>query len=393
MPSTFRCGPIAGRTASPARDDPTEPARPRCGCPGRPAAAPCGRRCPTSAVTGRSPIVSIHVRRVSRATPPGLAKPVAVLACSRVSPMPTEQLRPVSASTRCLHLPGQLLGVAVTAPTKASSHPHTSTTTGNDRSVAMTRADACRRPAGRTGRNTASGHFRAAGRAACPSCTPNARASYGRRGHHLARPGRDRRRPRPRPGGRRARGAAGPRRRPGTGRGRRGGPSPARSCHLPAGHRLGTRAAEPFDVPGELVGRLAGVSSLVSISTSYRACPWTVHTCARVIPGGRSPLRCSRASATSSEHLMPTQTTAMPSSVACQSRQAVSSTTTSSTRTFRPAGPPRRRPRSRRAAPATDWADVKDGSVGGRPEPQAVGRVRSRSAWEVRGPATRRGAC
>ena len=75
--------------------------------------------------------------------PPGLANPVAVLACSLVSPMPTAQLRPVSASTAALHVPGERLGVVgARRPTKASSHPHTSTTTGNDRSVAMTRADA-----------------------------------------------------------------------------------------------------------------------------------------------------------------------------------------------------------------------------------------------------------
>ena len=97
---------------------------------------------PQMSVTGRSPIVVIHESRVSSAMPPGFAKPVAVFAWSRVRPMPTAQLRPVSASTRSRTARARSAGWWVRAPRKASSHPISSTTTGIDRSVAMTRADA-----------------------------------------------------------------------------------------------------------------------------------------------------------------------------------------------------------------------------------------------------------
>ena len=97
---------------------------------------------PQTAVTGRSPMVSIHVRRVSVATPPGLANPVAVLACSLVSPIPTEHRSPVAANTRRLKPTGERLRVVGRTPTNASSQPHTSTTTPSDRSVAMTSSDA-----------------------------------------------------------------------------------------------------------------------------------------------------------------------------------------------------------------------------------------------------------
>ena len=97
---------------------------------------------PHTSVTGRSPIVGSHVAHVRRATPPGLANPVAVFACSLVSPIPTAHVSPVSAWTRCCTDRASASGSSVTAPRKASSQPHTSTTTGNDRSVAMTRAEA-----------------------------------------------------------------------------------------------------------------------------------------------------------------------------------------------------------------------------------------------------------
>ena len=48
---------------------------------------------PEIAVTGSAPITGSHDRRVRLATPPGLAKPVAVFACSLVSPIPTAQRR------------------------------------------------------------------------------------------------------------------------------------------------------------------------------------------------------------------------------------------------------------------------------------------------------------
>ena len=98
---------------------------------------------PQMAVTGRSPIVGIHVRRVSRATPPGLANPVAVLACSFVSPMPTAQCSPVACSTRAWMSPGERLGVVgADADERLVPTPHLDDGTGNERSVAITRSDA-----------------------------------------------------------------------------------------------------------------------------------------------------------------------------------------------------------------------------------------------------------
>ena len=85
---------------------------------------------PQMAVTGLTPIVGIQSRRIMRATPPGLANPVAVLASRRVSPMPTAHDRPVVAATLALISPASASGSSVVAPRKASSQPHTSTVTG-----------------------------------------------------------------------------------------------------------------------------------------------------------------------------------------------------------------------------------------------------------------------
>ena len=54
---------------------------------------------PHRAVVGRSPMTSIQLSRVSSKTPCGLPKSVAILARTNVSPMPTEQWRPVAPST------------------------------------------------------------------------------------------------------------------------------------------------------------------------------------------------------------------------------------------------------------------------------------------------------
>jgi hypothetical protein len=97
---------------------------------------------PDSAVTGSAPITGSQVRWVKRATPPGLAKPVAVLAWSFVSPIPTAQRSRVSASTVAWTRRAKPSGSAVRAPTHASSHPHSSTATSSDRSAAITWADA-----------------------------------------------------------------------------------------------------------------------------------------------------------------------------------------------------------------------------------------------------------
>ena len=54
---------------------------------------------PHSASGGRSYMTPAHVSWVSANTPAGLANPVATLARSRLSPMPTEHTSPVASST------------------------------------------------------------------------------------------------------------------------------------------------------------------------------------------------------------------------------------------------------------------------------------------------------
>src|SRR5262245_31919758 len=133
---------------------------------------------PQTAVTGRSPIVSSHIRCVRVAIPPGFANPVAVLAWSFVSPIPTAQVRPVSSNNRSFTARARPSGSSVSAPITASSHPHSSTTTGNVRSTAIARDDASSYAGLSEGRNTASGQRRAASASGIPDRTPNALASY-----------------------------------------------------------------------------------------------------------------------------------------------------------------------------------------------------------------------
>ena len=98
---------------------------------------------PQSAVVGRSPMTSIQLSRVSMKVPCGLPKSVAILARTRVSPMPTEQCSPVAASTAAWIERAATTGSSASIPTKASSHPSTSTTApGVARNVAITCADA-----------------------------------------------------------------------------------------------------------------------------------------------------------------------------------------------------------------------------------------------------------
>ena len=105
--------------------------------------APIFAPTPHSAVVGRSPMTSIQLSRVSRKVPCGLPKSVAILARTRVSPMPTEQCRPVASSTAAWIERAAASGSSVSTPTNASSHPSTSTTApGVARSVSITRADA-----------------------------------------------------------------------------------------------------------------------------------------------------------------------------------------------------------------------------------------------------------
>ena len=134
-------------------------------------------------------------------------------------------IRPVSASTRSCTARASASGSSVRDADERLVPARPSTTTGNERSVAITRPTPRRRPARSDGRNTASGHRRARG----PQRHARAHAErprlVRRRGHDLARSGRVRRRRRPPPAARPAPGAAAPRPRPGTGRGRRAGPS------------------------------------------------------------------------------------------------------------------------------------------------------------------------
>ena len=156
------------------------PARRRCGC--RPSARRAAVRAADAPQRGDGPVAHRRrstSRRVSRATPPGLANPVAVFACSFVSPIPTAHVSPVAASTAALHVAGRSAsGSSVRTPTNASSQPHTSTTTGNDRSVAITRPTPRRRPGGPTAGTRRRGTCGAAAASGMPDVTPNARASY-----------------------------------------------------------------------------------------------------------------------------------------------------------------------------------------------------------------------
>ena len=89
------------------------------------------RPMPHSASGGRSPMTSTQLCLVSRYMPAGLANPVAILARSRLSPMPTEQARPVASRTARWTSAASASGSPVSAPRKASSQPSTSTTAGS----------------------------------------------------------------------------------------------------------------------------------------------------------------------------------------------------------------------------------------------------------------------
>ena len=136
------------------------------------------RPTPHNASVGRSPITANQSSLVSRPTPCGLPKLVAILACSLLSPMPTEQCSRVASSTAVRTSSANASGSSVSTARKASSQPSTSTGTSSERSVSMTRTDASSYAWWSTGRKTASGHLRAAVRSGIPEPTPNARASY-----------------------------------------------------------------------------------------------------------------------------------------------------------------------------------------------------------------------
>ena len=136
---------------------------------------------PHSARVGRCPITSTQFSAVSVNRPPGLPNSVAILARSRLSPIPTAQVSRVSAATaawiRCASSSAAAASATV-APTNASSQPITSTVTpAKPRSTAMTRSDAASYAGLSAGRNTASGQRCSAVRSGIPERTPYSRAA------------------------------------------------------------------------------------------------------------------------------------------------------------------------------------------------------------------------
>ncbi len=93
---------------------------------------------PHSASTGRPPSTENQLRNVSRNTPAGLPNPVAILACSLFSPIPTVQSSRVSSRTRKASDRAKPSGSSTSTPTNASSQPSTSTIAPEDRSTPIT---------------------------------------------------------------------------------------------------------------------------------------------------------------------------------------------------------------------------------------------------------------
>ncbi len=102
---------------------------------------------------------------------------MAILARSLLSPIPTEQCSPVCSSTAARSRAANASGSSALTARNASSQPSTSTGTPKERSVSITRAEAASYAGASTGRNTASGHLRAAVRSGIADPTPYSRAS------------------------------------------------------------------------------------------------------------------------------------------------------------------------------------------------------------------------
>ena len=83
---------------------------------------------PSSAPVGRPPSTLNQFWLVSRNTPAGLAKPDAILAWIRFSPMPTDESSCVAALICCWISRATASGSSVPAATKASSQPSSSVT-------------------------------------------------------------------------------------------------------------------------------------------------------------------------------------------------------------------------------------------------------------------------
>ncbi len=86
-------------------------------------------------------MISTQLCLVRRYTPPGLANPVASLAVCLLSPIPTAHDSPVRSATARRTSRATASGSSVSTPRNASSHPATSTTTGNSRNTAITRSE------------------------------------------------------------------------------------------------------------------------------------------------------------------------------------------------------------------------------------------------------------
>ena len=93
---------------------------------------------PHSASVGLPPSTSNQFANVSRNTPAGLPYPVAILACSLFSPIPTVQSSCVASLTPRASDRANPSGSSVSTPTNASSQPSTSTTAPVERSTSIT---------------------------------------------------------------------------------------------------------------------------------------------------------------------------------------------------------------------------------------------------------------
>jgi hypothetical protein len=97
---------------------------------------------PHNADTGRSDINPGQESNVIWKMPPGLAYRAAIFAWSLFSPMPIDADSPVAANTAARTSRASRCGSATSPPKYASSQPHTSTGTSQERRVSITVAEA-----------------------------------------------------------------------------------------------------------------------------------------------------------------------------------------------------------------------------------------------------------
>jgi hypothetical protein len=97
---------------------------------------------PHSASVGSEPSTENQLPNVSRNTPAGFPNPVAILACSLFSPIPTVQSSCVASRTRAASDRAKASGSSTSTPRNASSQPSTSTTAPEARSTSITESEA-----------------------------------------------------------------------------------------------------------------------------------------------------------------------------------------------------------------------------------------------------------